>query len=155
VRHRLTRAEVVVANGLAGEEVARTRCTTKKAANRGFFYAQLELLAQRAGEEITAPELHCQRIAGDRLIKFPITWSLTENPIASPSVTVCRPQATPAAVSETFDTKVRTRAGTSSASRTFCIPPSYDIGIRSASLIFRTGKRSLCRPRVVSVPAKQ
>jgi len=51
--YRLTRAEVVVANGVAGE-VARTRCTTreeKKAAHRGFLYVQLEPLAQTAGEE--------------------------------------------------------------------------------------------------------
>jgi len=30
----------------------------KKAAHRGFFYAQLEPLAQTAGEENIAPDLH-------------------------------------------------------------------------------------------------
>src|SRR5437879_8345741 len=51
-------------------------------------------------------------------------------PSVSPSGD-CRPQTTPAAVSETFYTNVRMRAGMSSASRKFCIPWSHAGGITS------------------------
>ena len=49
--------------------------------------------------------------AGDGRIEFPITGSPSETRSLRLAVTMCRPQTTPSAVSETFYTKVPERVG--------------------------------------------
>src|SRR5205809_5959052 len=71
---------------------------------------------------------------------------------------MCRPQTTSAAVTETFDTKVRMRAGTSSASRTFAyrrhMPSAYDQRRRFPipASVRCAGQGSKCAGQAVRIP---
>src|SRR6266704_5455767 len=87
-------------------------------------------------------------------IEFPITWSPSETRSLRLAVTMCRPQMTSAAVSETFDTNVRIAGGNvvrvEDLLHTVVICHRHTISVvdfRQVSLIFDTGKRSLLRPR--------
>jgi hypothetical protein len=92
-RHRLTRAEVVVANAVAGA-VARMRRTTREEKSRAarLFYVQLEPLPQTAGEENIVPNLHRHGMrATGRLNSYHLAPSETGSLCLA--VTMCRPQA--------------------------------------------------------------